>query len=144
MMHRQRPRPTYEMELRVRYAECDMQGRVFNANYLTWVDMAGAEAIAHIAGGHASLASSGIDYVVAAADLKFRIPAAFNDHLVVRVSLHEPGNTSLQSEYTIARGNEVIAECTMVYVCVDSETLQKRPWPQWLRGNSDTQSTQAI
>ena len=36
------------MELRVRYAECDMQGRVFNGNYLTWVDMAAAEAIAEL------------------------------------------------------------------------------------------------
>ena len=132
------------MELRVRYAECDMQGRVFNGNYLTWVDMVAAEAIAQIAGGHAKLTSSGVDYVVAAADLKFRRPATFNDLLVVQVSLHQPGNTSLRSEYTILRGEELIAECAMVHVCVDSKTFEKRPWPQWLRGYTVWRSTSAL
>jgi acyl-CoA thioester hydrolase len=120
------------MELRVRYAECDMQRRVFNGNYLTWVEMAAAEAIAQIAGGHAKLTSSGVDYVVAAADLKFRRPATFNDLLIVQVSLHQPGNSSLRSEYTILRGEELIAECAMVHVCVDSKTFEKRHHAQQL------------
>ena len=125
--------PHYEMGLQVRYAECDMQGRVFNGNYLTWVDMASGEAIARIAGGHSNLMSSGIDYVVAVAELKFRRPAAFNDPLVVQVWFRRPGNTSLRSEYVIRRGEELIAECAIVHVCVDSKTLEKRTWPQWLR-----------
>lgn len=129
--------PHYEMELRVRYAECDMQGRAFNANYLTWVDMASTEAISNIVGGYSNLLSSGIDYVVAAAELQFRRPATFNDLLVVQVTLSTPGNTSLRSEYTILRGDELIAECTMVHVCVDSQTFEKRPWPQWLRAALD-------
>lgn len=36
-VHPQLPSRDHEMELRVRYAEGDMQGRVFNGNYLTWV-----------------------------------------------------------------------------------------------------------
>ncbi len=123
----------HEMTLRVRYAECDMQGRVFNANYLTWVDMASAEALTQIAGGQHMMAADRIDYVVAAAELQFRHPATFDDSLTVQVLLHRPGKASLRSEYTIRRGEDVIAECTMVHVCVDGVTFQKRPWPQWLR-----------
>ena len=40
------------MPLRVRYVECDMQGRVFNGHYLTWVDMALNEAIRDIFGDY--------------------------------------------------------------------------------------------
>lgn len=125
--------PHFEMKLRVRYAECDMQGRVFNGNYMTWVDMAGSEAIAHAAGGYSNLVSSGIDYVVAAAELQFRRPTTFNDQLAIEVLFHPGGKTSLRSEYRIRRGDELIAECLMVHVCVDSNTFEKRPWPQWLR-----------
>jgi len=39
------------MPLRVRYAECDMQGRVFNGHYLTWTDMAHTEALRALVGG---------------------------------------------------------------------------------------------
>src|SRR5215471_9853304 len=125
--------PHHEMELKVRYVECDMQGRVFNGHYLTWVDMASAEAIDQIAGGLPKLEACGIDYVVAAAELQFRQPATFNDRLAVKVWFSPPGNSSLRSTYTITRGDDVIAECALVHVCVDAKTFEKRSWPDWLR-----------
>lgn len=42
----------FGMPLRVRYVECDMQGRVFNGHYLTWFDMAINEAIRDIFGDY--------------------------------------------------------------------------------------------
>jgi acyl-CoA thioester hydrolase len=123
----------YEMPLRVRYVECDMQGRVFNGHYLTWVDMAHSGALGEVAGGYSAVLAAGIDFVVASAELSFRLPATYDDELVVQVRLHPPGNTSLRSEFTIKRDDDVIAECTMTHVCVDAHTYQKRPWPDWLR-----------
>jgi acyl-CoA thioester hydrolase len=124
---------TFAMPLRVRYVECDMQGKVFNGHYLTWVDMAHTEALGHAAGGYAAMIEAGIDVVVAAAELSFRRPATFDDELVVETHLKTPGNTSLRSEFTITRGADLIAECVMIHVCVDAETFAKRPWPDWLR-----------
>jgi acyl-CoA thioester hydrolase len=124
---------SYAMPLRVRYVECDMQGRVFNAHYLTWVDMAHTEALRDIAGGYTAMVDAGIDVVVAAAELSFRKPATFDDELVVEVRLAEPGTTSLRSDFTILRGAELIADCTMTHVCVDAKTFVKTPWPDWFR-----------
>jgi acyl-CoA thioester hydrolase len=121
------------MPLRVRYVECDMQGRVFNGHYLTWVDMAHTEAIRELVGDYATIVGHGIDFVVAAAELRFRRPATFDDELVVEVAIGPPGNTSLCSEFTIRRGRDVIAECTMTHVCVDATTFAKMPWPEWIR-----------
>jgi acyl-CoA thioester hydrolase len=123
----------FVMPLRVRYVECDMQGRVFNGHYLTWLDMAHTEALREIAGGDGAMVDAGIDVVVAAAELSFRRPATYDDELVVTTRLGETGNTSLRSEFTIARGDELIAECVMTHVCVDAETFVKTPWPDWLR-----------
>ncbi|HPX36786.1 MAG TPA: thioesterase family protein [Mycobacterium sp.] len=123
----------FAMPLRVRYAECDMQGRVFNGHYLTWVDMAHTEALREFTGGYQALIDNGIDFVVAAAELRFRAPATFDDDLVVDVAIEPPGNTSLRSRYTITRGDDLIAEATMTHVCVDATTFAKQSWPDWFR-----------
>ena len=121
------------MPLRVRYVECDMQGRVFNGHYLTWVDMAHSEALRELVGGYQVLTERGIDFVVVAAELTFRRPARFDDELTVNVTIEPPGNTSLQSTYRIERGGSLIAEASLTHVCVDATSFEKQPWPQWFR-----------
>lgn len=121
------------MPLRVRYVECDMQGRVFNGHYLTWVDMAHSEALRELFGGYQVLIDRGVDLVVAAAELQFRAPATFDDDLMVHVDLETPGRTSLRSRFSITRGDDLIAEATMVHVCVDATNFEKQPWPDWFR-----------
>ncbi len=121
------------MPLRVRYVECDMQGRVFNAHYLTWLDMAHSEALRELFGGYRELTDRGIDLVVAAAELQFRAPATFEDELLVEVTLDAPGRTSLRSRFSITRGGDPIAEAAMVHVCVDATSFAKQPWPDWFR-----------
>lgn len=121
------------MPLRVRYVECDMQGRVFNGHFLTWVDMAFSEALREVFGGYDTVTDRGVDFVVAATELHFRSPARFDDELVVDVALEPPGNTSLRSRYTISRDTDLIAEASMVHVCVDATTFEKQPCPGWFR-----------
>lgn len=123
----------FSMPLRVRYVECDMQGRVFNGHYLTWVDMAHTEALRGLMGGYKVVTQRGIDFVVVAADLQFRRPAHFDDDLVVKVAIEPPGHTSLRSRYRIERGTELIAEAGLVHVCVDAASFEKLPWPDWFR-----------
>ncbi|QEN15699.1 acyl-CoA thioesterase [Mycobacterium sp. ELW1] len=123
----------FGMPLRVRYVECDMQGRVFNGHYLTWFDMAINEAVREIFGDYQVLLDGGIDFVVAAAELQFRQPARFDDELVVGVGFEPVGRTSLSSRYAIHRDEDLIAEATMIHVCVDAVTFEKRPWPDWFR-----------
>jgi len=121
------------MPLRVRYAECDMQGRAFNGHYLTWIDMAHTEALSSVAGSFGVFSERGIDFVVVAAELQFRQPARFNDELIVNVAIQPPGHTSLRSSYTFNRGTELIAEATMTHVCVNAVSFEKQPWPDWFR-----------
>lgn len=128
------------MPLRVRYVECDMQGRAFNGHYLTWVDMAHTEALREHFGGYQTLLDRGIDLVVAAAELQFRAPAGFDDELTVDVAIEPPGRTSLRSRFTITRGEDLIAEASMVHVCVDSTTYTATPWPDWFAERLAAQS----
>ena len=123
----------FSMPLRVRYVECDMQGRAFNAHYLTWVDMAHTEALRGLVGGYQVLTERGIDVVVVNAEVQFRRPARFDDELVVNVWIESPGHTSLRSRYRIDRGTELIAEAALTHVCVDATSFEKLRWPDWFR-----------
>jgi acyl-CoA thioester hydrolase len=127
------PRYRFSMPLRVRYVECDMQGRAFNGHYLTWIDMAHSEALGDAVGDYRVLTERGIDFVVVAAEVQFRSPARFDDQLLVNVAIEPPGRTSLRSRYRIDRGAELIAEAAVTHVCVDAVSFEKLAWPDWFR-----------
>jgi acyl-CoA thioester hydrolase len=119
--------------LRVRYVECDMQGHVFNGNYLTWFDIAHTELLRAAYGPYARIVESGVEFVVAEASLRYRAPARFDDELEVHVTLDPPTNSSLISNFEVKRGDELLTEGRLRHVCVDAETFAKAPWPNELR-----------
>lgn len=121
------------MPLRVRYVECDMQGRAFNGHYPTFADMAHTEALRTLVGGCQVLTERGIDFMVVAAEVQFRRPARFDDELVVTVRIEPPGHTSLRSHYRMERDDDLIAEAALTHVCVDAMSFEELPWPDWFR-----------
>src|SRR5262249_61340495 len=54
----------FRHRLRVRYNECDPQGVVFNANYLTYFDLTMTELWRQL-GGYQAMVEAGVDMVVA-------------------------------------------------------------------------------
>jgi acyl-CoA thioester hydrolase len=125
------------IQVRVRYVECDMQGHVFNGHYLTWLDMAHTDALGAALGPYMSMVARGIEFVVGECTIRFRSSARYDDELTVAVTFQPPGTTSLQSDFVITRGDEVIAEARMRHVCVDVDTHAKTPWPDWARAGLD-------
>lgn len=123
-----------KITVRVRYAECDMQGHVFNGHYLTWFDMAHTEMLRRAARAtYAELVAGGVDVVVAEASVRYLAPAHFEEELAVSLTLDPPTTSSLTSRFTVTRAGEPLAAGWMRHVCVDPATMQKRPWPSDLR-----------
>ena len=118
---------------RVRYAECDMQGHVFNAHYLTWADTAHTEMMRAAVGPHPELVASGVDFVVAEARVRYRAAAGYDDEIAFDVAVAAVGETSMTTAMTVRRGADTIAEIEVRHVCVDAETFRKRPWPDHVR-----------
>jgi acyl-CoA thioester hydrolase len=119
--------------LRVRYAECDMQGHVFNGNYLTWFDTAHTELLREAFGPYERVVETGVEFVVAEATLRYLAPARFDDELGIHVALEPPGNSSLVSRFEVRRGDDLLTEGMLRHVCVDAQTFAKAPWPEELR-----------
>ncbi len=119
--------------LRVRYAECDPQGIVFNANYMMYVDVAFTEFWREAVGPWQDMVQRGVDMVVAEASLRFLSPARFDDELALRATIARLGESSLTSEIEIVRGEELLVEVQVRHVCVSTDTWRKSAIPDWVR-----------
>src|ERR1700730_15617469 len=94
--------------LRVRYGECDPQGIVFNANYLLYFDVAFTELWRAAVGPWQDMVASGVDAVVAEANLNFRSPARFDDQLELRAQVAQLGKSAITTEIDVMRGEELL------------------------------------
>jgi acyl-CoA thioester hydrolase len=119
--------------LRVRYAECDVQGVVFNAHYLAYFDLSMTELWRAAFGGYQAMLDRDVDMVVAEAQLRFQGPARFDQELRLEVGIVRMGNTSILSRHQISHGEQPVVKGTLAHVLVDRQTLRKTPIPDWTR-----------
>ena len=119
--------------LRVRYAECDPQGVVFNAHYLAYLDTSITELWRQALGGYQAMIDGGIDMVVVETTLRFHQPARFDDLLSLEVEITRLGNTSISSAHRITRDGELVLDASLHHVLVDLGTHSKTPIPDWIR-----------
>ena len=121
--------------LRVRFAETDMQGIVFNGNYLTYYDVAWTEYFRAVGLTWQDLLSLGADTVLARTTMEFKAPARFDDVLEVYTYVSKIGNSSITFEFEIYVQGEarLIGAAQSLYVCIDPETLKPVRVPEQLR-----------
>ena len=124
---------TFVHELRVRYAECDPQNIVFNANYLVYFDVAFTELWRAAVGPWQDMVARGIDAVVAEASVRFRAPARFDDVLALHAHVARLGTTSMLTEIDVMRDGELLVAGRLQHVCVETATWGKTPIPDWVR-----------
>jgi acyl-CoA thioester hydrolase len=115
----------------VRFVECDQQGVVFNAHYLTWAD----EAVNAWWVGRGvrweELARRGLEHLVVASSLQWRSSARWGDTVLVDADLDALGRTSLAVRFVVRVGDRVCCEIRTTYVCtLDGAST---PWPDEVR-----------
>lgn len=128
------PAPLFSHELRVRYAECDAQGIVFNANWFLYFDTVMTELWRDRVGGYARLVEQfGAETVVAETGARFRGAARFDDLIEFAVRVPRVGTSSLRAEITGTRGDELLVEGFLEYVFVDLAELRPVEIPAVVR-----------
>ena len=119
--------------LRVRYHECDQQGRVFNAHYFAYFDVALTELWRAAFGSYANVVQDGTDVVVVEAGATFRAPARFDDEIEVELAITRLGTTSMTTATAVRRDGELLVEGRIAHVFVDAATLAKKEIPERVR-----------
>lgn len=126
----------FRHRIRVRFNECDGQGVVFYANYLTYFDVAMTELWREaFGGGYAGMIAEGTDAMVAEARIRYRAAARFDDEVDLVASVTRVGNTSSTTELRAERVSDgvVLAEGELRHVFIDPKTLSKRDIPDEVR-----------
>ncbi len=121
--------------LRVRYSECDLQGVLFNANYLAYIDHTITELWRAAYGGYTVMLDRGVDIVVAEVNMRFRGPARFDEEVVIAATVANLGTTSVSTAFRFRRGgtDDLLLEADIRHVFIDPATALKRPMPDWAR-----------
>ena len=125
----------FNHKLRVRFAETDLQGIVFNGNYLTYYDVAWTEYFRAVGFEWKDIVATGADTVLARTTLEFKSPAQFDEVLEVYTRVSKIGNTSMTFDFEIyPEGEErLIGAASSLYVCVDPKALKPVRVPNELR-----------
>ena len=123
---------TFSVPIRVRFADTDAQGVAHNSAYLVWFEVARVEYLREFAGGYQALRDHGVEALVLESFCRYRVPAVFDDELVVHTRCVGLRGARFRYEYVIIRGDEVIADGHTEHACVDAMTLRPTRTPDWL------------
>jgi acyl-CoA thioester hydrolase len=107
--------------MRVRYAEIDHQGVVFNAHYLTYLDVGHTEYMRAMDYDYsAAVKETGVDFHLAKATVEYKIPLYFDQEFDVGIRVARLGNSSITIVYEIYKtGTDELMACgEKVDVCV--------------------------
>ncbi len=121
--------------IRVRYAECDPQGVVFNANYYAYYDLLITELWREALGGYNAMVESGADMSVVESRARYIEPARFDDELDLTARISRLGNTAMSTAITITRASDGahLIEGEIHHVFIDPATYTKIPIPDTIR-----------
>jgi acyl-CoA thioester hydrolase len=122
----------FRHRLRVRYNECDPQGVVFNANYLTYFDITITELWREL-GGYQQMVDGGVDVVVAEARVRYLGPLRFDDEFEVLATVARLGETSVTTDLRVDHDGDPVAEGELRHVFVGSGGGKTAPIPGPIR-----------
>lgn len=124
----------FTMPLRVRWAEVDPQGVVFNGNYLTYFDVGMTEYFRELGFPYPDgLAPFDSDLYVVRSVIDYHQPAVYDDELEIMVRTGRMGRSSLQLLSEIHRGETHLISGELVYVNTDLHESRSKPIPGPLR-----------
>ncbi len=107
--------------IRVRFGETDLMGIVHHASYLGYFEVARVEWLRRRGVTYAEWAARGVHLPVVDADLRYRMPAHFDEVLDVETRLTELRGVSMRFSYRIVREGTLLTEGSTRLACVDAK-----------------------
>jgi acyl-CoA thioester hydrolase len=123
----------FSHRIEVRFRDCDPLGHVNNAVYLTYLEQARLFYWRSLRGfGEARDSVPGV--ILARAEIDYRLPAHYGQHLEVRIDLAAVGRTSFTYDYEIVdEAGHTVASARTVQVMYDYATAKPVPIPAEIR-----------
>lgn len=109
----------YELTLKVRDYECDLQGIVNNANYQHYLEHARHEFLCSVGVSFSELHTQGVDPVVARIDMAFKTPLKSGDEFVCKLYMKKEGIKYIFYQDIFRKSDDkVVVKAAVETVCV--------------------------
>lgn len=129
----------FQFPVRVYYEDTDRGGVVYYANYLRFFERARTEWLRSLGVNQDRLAEvEGIGFVVARAEVDFRVGARLDDLLAVTVKVVEKKKTYFWLEQEARREDGTVCAAARIQAaCVRHADMRPRPIPETLAARID-------
>ena len=115
--------PSFETQLRVRYAETDQMGVVYHSNYIVWFEVGRVELLRQLGFTYRDMEHQD-DTHIAVVDVqcRFKSPARYDDLITIRTRLINVRESLLHFSYEIVRSadGKALAAGESVHIVVNS------------------------
>ncbi len=113
-------------EVTVRYAETDCMGVVHHAVYPVWFEIARTDYIKAAGMSYADMEKAGVMLPVTGISCRYRLPAKYDDTLLIEARISRLTPARIEFEYTVTRKGEtdILAVGTSSHGFVDSRTFK--------------------
>ena len=99
---------THTTAIRVRYADTDKMGIVYNGNYLTYFEIGRTELLRSMGLAYAELEQQGIQFPVIEAHIEFKAPAYYDEILNVSATCSLQRGILLHISYEIMKDDTLL------------------------------------
>ena len=120
-----------EIQIRVRYAETDRMGLLHHANYLVYFEQARTELLRQQGRTYKDLEDAGFFLVISKLEVKYKLPAHYDDVLTIRTTVTRTSPIRLEHKYEVTCEGKFIAEGMTTLACVDAAG-KLQAMPDWL------------
>jgi acyl-CoA thioester hydrolase len=114
-------------QITVRYAETDMMGIVYHANYLPWFEVARTQLLREQGFPYRQLETDGYRLPVLEVAAKYRRPALYDDTLTIVATIREKPLLRIRIDYEVFRGDELLATGQSAHAFCDLTGRPTRP-----------------
>jgi acyl-CoA thioester hydrolase len=108
----------FEIQVRVRYAECDAFGYLHHAKYFEYLELARTELLRHQGVRYRDLEEQGVFFVVAKIECRYRAPIRYDDEVTIRVRVTRTTRTRVDHAYELVLADRLVTEATSTLACV--------------------------
>ena len=112
-------------EVRAGYGDTDQGGIVHHSVYLRWLEEARVEFLRAEGVDYKRLERDGrVGLAVARADLRYVLPARFDDLLTVELEVARARGATIVLDYRIRRDDALLLEATLTLACIDLDRMR--------------------
>ena len=116
---------TFSLPIRIYFEDTDSGGVVYHSNYLKFMERARTEWLSALGIDQRHLKQDKhIIFVVHRIDIQYKLPARFNDNLIVKSELKDIGSSKIEFRQMIYRNDEMLIDASVDVACIDSEKFK--------------------